>query len=153
MAKFNQKEWRHVRGTSDKPGGVIYQGAKPFTLNGKKVTPGQEVSRRQYENLRYTQSGWQNKSQYEAIQKERPPRGKAREAGLFQLWRRIYSEENDIPIGDIKGPDNPYAQAFASAYKNNFKDTGPNSPFAELLTVVGLRDKGQPWDVGDSPGK
>lgn len=155
MAKFNSGEWRHVRGSASGPGGVIYEGKKPLKLKGtgQEVQPGERISRRQYENMRYTRSGWQNKSQYEAVQKGRPPKGLPHEAGAFQRWRKIYSEERDIPLTDIRGPDNPYAEAFAEAYSDKFKDTSSTGPLAHLLQVVGLRDEGETWDVGDSPGK
>jgi hypothetical protein len=154
MAKYNSKEWRHVRGSDSGPGGVIYEGKSTLKLPNKQtVKPGERISRRQYENMRYLQSGWANKSQYEAVQKGRPPKSLPHEARAYQRWRKIYAEEHDLSLSDVKGPDNPYAEAFAQAYNDDFKDTSPSGPLSHLLEVVGLRQSGDSWDVGDSPGK
>lgn len=152
MARFNAKEWRHVRGSGpDKPGGVIYEGSKPIRLHGETVEPGQRVSRRQYENLRYTQSGWQNKSQYEAVAKQRPPKGYPHEAKAYKRWMQDYAEETGKPLSALRGPDNPYSEAFAAAFNDKFRDNSPDSPFAQLLVLIGLREPDAPYNVGDTP--
>jgi hypothetical protein len=158
MAKFNPGEWRHVRGSDSGPGGVIYEGTKLLKLprvkgeQAKQVCPGQRISRRQYENMRYLQAGWANKSQFEAVQNGRV-KGLPHEVDAYQKWRKIYSEEKKVPLSQVRGPDNPYAEAFAAAYSDEFKDTSPSGPLSHLLEVVGLRVPGDFWDVGDSPGK
>lgn len=153
MAKFDPSRWRHVRGTKDTPAGVVYEGQRPLRLPDKRgtVQPGQRISRRQYENMRYLQSGWANKAQYEAIQRGKPPRGAPREAKAFQAWRKIYADENKIDLSQVKGPDNKYAEAFARAYYDDFKNTSPEGPFAHLLEIVGLREPDTFWNVGDTP--
>ena len=102
--------------------------------------------------MRYLQAGWANKSQFERVQNGR---GKQHphEVDAYQKWRKIYAEEHKLSLSQVRGPDNPYAEAFAVAYNDGFKDTSPSGPFSHLLEVIGLRVPGDFWDVGDSPGK
>lgn len=158
--RFDRGQWKHVRGSDGNPAGVVYQGSKPYTYKTVKgesrtVKPGARVSRRQYENLRYQGSGWQSKAEYERVarggKQKMHDRGRhVHEADAYRVWGKIYAEEHGlsrIPAG----PDNPYAQAYADALRDKFRDTGPDSPFAKLLVLVGLRDESWQWDVGDTP--
>lgn len=153
--RLNPTNWTHVRGKGDVRAGVVYKGEHPFAYKSTKgetvtVNPGERVSRRQYENLRYQAAGWTSKAQYERIAKA-PGRVKKgpHQLNAYKRWGKIYAEENNTTFP--KGPFNPYAEAFARAMNTGFSDTGPDSDFAQLLVAVGLRTDHDTWDVGDTP--
>lgn len=150
-----------MRTSPEGPAGVVYAGDKAFRYKDIKsgkwqtVTPGERVSRRQYENVRFQANGWESKAEYERIARAKRPlrmydQGRhVHEADAYRTWARIYSEEHATPVP--KGPDNEYSRAFAAALHDKFRDTSPDSPFAKLLVIVGIRDESWQWDVGDTP--
>lgn len=157
VSRFNPSQFRHVR---DTPAGVTYLGSKPFRYRNQsghlaEVQPGERLSRRQYENLRYQSGGWKNKAEYEKVIHGRlhiTDRGrKVHEADAYQIWASIYAEEHGVSKREAMGANSPFSRAFAAAYRDKFRDSGPDSPFAQLLVVTGLRSEQDTWDVGDSP--
>jgi hypothetical protein len=156
-SKFDPSQFKHVR---DTPAGVTYLGDKPFRFTNAKgnrveVNPGERLSRRQYENLRYQAGGWSNKAEYEKVihgHLHLKDRGRnVHEADAYRVWASIYAEEHNVSVRQAMGANSPFARAFAAAYKDKFRDTGPDSPFAQLLVLTGLRDEQDTWDVGESP--
>ena len=133
-----------------------YVGAKPirFSDKGEKrtVKPGEYVSRRQYENLRFATFGWKNKSEYERVANNPGtlPRF-PHEAKAFDMWARIYSEEMGGSKADARKPGSEYSQLFAAAYHDQFRDLSPDGPFAKLLVGIGLRSEKDHWNIGDTP--
>lgn len=156
-SKFDPSKFRHVR---DTPAGVTYLGDTPFRYRNQKgelvtVQPGERFSRRQYENLRYEAGGWHNKAEYERVIHGhlhiKDGSRRVHEADAFKRWAAIYADEHHTDVRKVLGPDSEYSQAFIAAYRDKFRDHGPDSPFAHLLVVIGLRDDSWTWDVGDTP--
>jgi hypothetical protein len=155
--KFSPSDFSHVRSPK---AGVVYNGKVPFRYKNLKgetldIAPGSTVSRRQYENLRYQGGGWTSKSEYEKIihghTKIKDNGRNVHEANAYRRWAKIYADEHGVSVRSAMGADSPYAQAFAAALRDKFRDTGPDSPFAKLLVLVGLRDDSATWDVGTTP--
>lgn len=156
-SKFDRSQFRHVR---DTPAGVTYQGKRPFRYENQKgqvvtVKPGERLSRRQYENLRYQSGGWKNKAEYERVihghLHMKDGGRKVHEADAFQNWARIASEERNVSKRELTGPDSEFSRLFLDAYRDKFRDSSPDGPFAKFLTYIGLRDESWTWDVGDTP--
>lgn len=162
--KFNPSSFQYHRRKGDTPEGYTYQGDKPFTYKrvdtGQRVTidPGQHVSSRQYQNLRYQASGWKSKSQYESLSdvaygndpsRKLKRRGFPHEAGAWRQWSIEYAVEHDIPVTKVRQPDSTFSQLFAQALADDF-GTDPDGPFADLLVGIGWRDEGDSWDVGET---
>lgn len=148
--------------------GYYYQGKSPFKYkdaSGKSHTiqPGERLSSRQYQNLRYQATGWESKSQYERISHDSATRAGRRrltynykgrrvhEIGAYRKWAEIYSETHGTSLRDTLNPTSIYSIAFTSALEDNFSDLTPDGPFAQLLTLVGLRDDSAEWNVGETP--
>lgn len=155
-ARFESRNFRHIRTA---PAGVVYQGDRPFryvSSSGERVTleKGDRLSRRQYENLRYSASGWQSKSEYERVlhgkTRMMDGRRKIHEANAFRRWAEIGADDRGIALRKMMGASSEYSQLFAAALRNKFRDRGPDSPFAKLLTYVGLRQPDWGWNVGDT---
>jgi hypothetical protein len=156
--KFSPSDFKHVRSPK---AGVVYNGKTPFRYqdlegNTREVKPGTWMQRRQYENLRYKAGGWKSKSEYEKIihghNHIRDGGRDVHEANAYHRWAQIYADNHGVSVRTAMGADSPYAQAFAAALRDKFRDTSPGSPFADLLVLVGLRTDSDTWDVGDSPG-
>jgi hypothetical protein len=148
--------------------GYYYQGSSPFrykTPSGqtRTVQPGERLSSRQYQNLRYESTGWKSKSQYERIshnsatvagRKRLTYKSKGRrvhEIGAYRAWAQIYSETHGTDLRTTLNPTSDYSYAFAQALQDDFSDLTPDGPFADLLTLVGLRDDSAEWNVGETP--
>lgn len=152
---FDPSDFRHVRkgsptgrGGKYQAAGVVYHGKESRTFGSLRVKPGEKISRRQFENLRYQAGGWKSKSEYErAIHSKLPGKHESR---AFIRWMEIYAEEHDVPERKVAGPDSEYSRAFVQAYRDGFP-SDPNGSLSHLLTVIGLRDEQDVWDVGDSP--
>ena len=164
--KFNPSLFKYTgKRPENGPEGYIYRGDKPFTYKrvdtGAKVTiaPGQHVSSRQYQNLRYQGSGWKSKAQYETLQryayskdasKKLKRAGFPHEASAWRIWSIEYALEHGQSIQSVRKPDSQFSQLYAGALDSGF-DTEPNSPFAKLLAAIGWRDPDAQWQVGDTP--
>lgn len=169
--KFDPGDWRYRKRhlpprarTRTVPEGYWYQGTTPFeytTIKGSKVTvqPGERLSNRQYQNLRYQSVGWQSKSQYERVRYlaslERPGKGARKykmphEAGLYDYFSDIASDEHAISVKLLRRIDSEYSSLFAAALNDGFKDKSPDGPFAQLLVYVGLRTNRDDWQVGET---
>jgi hypothetical protein len=139
--------FRHRRDT----GRVEYIGTKVLrTFDGGGIQPGAELSRRQYENLRYQSQGWASKSEYERVTHGHM-RNVPHEANAYRRFAQMYADEHDIPLRSVMGPDSEFSKAFKAAYDDDFKDLTPNSPFSDMLTAVGVRDPLATYDVGETP--
>lgn len=169
--KFAPSDWtyrkRHLPArarTKTVPEGYWYHGKSPFQYTdqrGNKVTvePGERISNRQYQNLRYQAAGWKSKSQYERIRYvsslERPSKGATRyrlphEAGLFDYFAGVASDEHAVSVRALARIDSEYASLFAAALNDGFKDKSPDGPFSQLLVYVGLRTERDDWNVGET---
>lgn len=147
--------------------GYVYEGTTPFrfkTAGGetRTIQPGERLSSRQYQNLRYRASGFESKSQYERISSQSVTRsGRKRltykrgkrdvhEIGAFRVWGKLYAQRHNVSLGSALDPESDYARAFAAALADDFSDLTPDGPFAHLLTLVGLRDDQADWNVGET---
>lgn len=153
--KFSPSLFRHVR---DTPAGVTYLGKVPFkTATGVVIEPGEKISRRQYENLRYQAGGWTSKAEYERVShghlRKKDGDRHVHEADAYRAWAKIYGDEHGEPMRAAMGPDSEFSRAFVAAYRDDFRDTSAGGPFARLLVETGLRDDADSWDVGDTDPK
>jgi hypothetical protein len=147
------------------PGGrIVYKGSEPIEVWNPKaprggryeqVKTGDTLSWRQYSNLRGREAGWSSKSEYErALHGNLHVKDGSRhvhEADAYLVWAEICQHERGLPRGAVVGIDTEYSRLFTAALRNKFRDTSPDSPFAQLLVYVGLRNDDTPWDVGDTP--
>lgn len=148
--------------------GYYYEGNIPFrfkTPSGetRTIAPGERLSSRQYQNLRYQGSGWKSKAQYERIlhnsatvagRKRLTYTSKGRrvhEIGAFRKWGEIYADTHNTFLRNALLPTSIYSLAYTAALQDNFSDLTPDGPFAQLLTLVGLRDDEAEWNVGETP--
>lgn len=148
--------------------GYYYEGNVPFryktpTGESRTVQPGERLSSRQYQNLRYEATGWKSKSHYERISHDSATvagrkrlsytdRGRrVHEIGAFRKWGEIYADTHGTSLRSALAPDSAYSIAYTRALQDNFSDLTPDGPFAELLTLVGLREDEAEWNVGETP--
>lgn len=145
-ANFDPRLFRHER---ENYGRVTYLGKTPLNVGHQTIYEGGELTRREYEKLRYRAAGWQSKSEY-----ERAIHGNLKgshEARAFRRFASMYADEHNVSEAKTRGPFSDFSQAFVKAYRNNFKDMSPDSPFAKFLVVVGVRDPMATYDVGETP--
>lgn len=130
------------------------------------VTPsGQEISRRQYENIRFQKAGWHSWSEYQRVAKTPEYRRFVKAAETYEKtdrsWprqkRKHWDFEEYLRRGSrgpsrtgYKNPDSEFNEAFLKAYRSDF-DPSVGGPFEEFLIDIGLREPGMQFDIGDTP--
>lgn len=121
----------------------------PGTAERYLSPSGEVVSRRQYDNERAKQLGWENRSQFEA-----------RYQDTTYLWAlRKYQRENKMSIGQVRRLDRmggPLSQKLRKAQATGWGKTkegrSPKGPMSQLLIELGLRDPTATYAVGDTDG-
>ena len=111
------------------------------------VAPGQRgtISRRQYDNLRYVDSGWRNRADYERRYQDPTYAYMAAQAITNKgLSRRAV----DAPGGEFA---KLALKARAVGYGKGRAGRSAKGPMAKLLVYVGLRDPNATDQVGSTP--
>lgn len=116
---------------------------------------GDNVSRRQAENVVARQAGWDSWSEYQRVARSR----------TFRKQLEIGVEGQGLPdtprsYRELAGP----TTEFSTAYQR-FREEGdidgrwsethsrsPNSPWAQMQVAQGIRDENARYDIGDTPG-
>lgn len=108
---------------------------------------GEVVSRRQYENERARRAGWRNWSDYQ----------RERKSDDYNRWLNIAIDKQGLTRKDI-GMASDFSRQYLSvqlARRTGDDDAlrDPEGTLANFLVYLGLRQPGDWWDVGDTPGE
>lgn len=110
---------------------------------------GEVVSRRQYDNARAKEEGWENRSQYERRYEDNT-----------YLWAfRQYQRNNRLNIQQARARDRMGGElnkklraAQATGWGKTKAGRDPRGPMSQLLVEMGLRDPSATYAVGDTDG-
>lgn len=100
---------------------------------------GEEISRRQFENQRFQDMGYESWSEYQGFAEDQ----------TYMRWLYEYSAETGIPIGEAREADSAFNLSYIGV---DFDDLSPDGSFADFLVMIGEREDDWEWDVGDTPG-
>lgn len=116
---------------------------------------GDNVSRRQVENIVAREAGWDSWSEYQRVAQTR----------TFRTQLGIGVEGNNLPdkpssYRNLAGPSTDFSVAYQRFREEgdlggrwaDSHDMGPDSPWADLQIAEGIRDEGAEYDIGDTPG-
>lgn len=107
---------------------------------------GKEISRRQYENIRFRKSGWKSWSEYQRTARATNPRTGRKD---YRRWAEAYADEKGISVRNaMTDPD--FMEAYNAAKDTSWKHD-PDGEFADFLKLVGLRPDDADYNVGDTP--
>ena len=108
---------------------------------------GEIVSRRQYDNARARELGWENRSQFERRYQDKT---------YLWAWRQ-YRRENNLSIGAARRADRmggPLNKKLRAAQQTGWGKTAagrdPRGPMSQLLIEMGMRDPAATYPVGDT---
>ena len=104
-----------------------------------RLSDGEEISRRQYENERFKQAGWDSWSEYQRHAREEQ----------FQRWVVAERQEHGGSWREIVSPNSRFSRDYAAALHSGWSKKA-HGPFAKLLENLGLRTHGANWDVGET---
>jgi hypothetical protein len=111
---------------------------------------GEEVSRRQYDNLRAQEQGWQTRSAYER-----------RYDDPTYLWAwNTWRQENKVQIVEARRLDRMGGQlnkklraAQATGWGKTKQGRDPKGPMSQLLIEMGMRDPTATYAVGNTDAR
>lgn len=126
------------------PGELRSAGYSP-TSERYRSPSGEIVSRRQYDNSRYSDTAFHNRSQFER---------RHADATYSHFIRKIAQAEGTTRKA-IDKPTSSAAQLLQRAKETGYgkqrRGRGKNSPMAKVLVRAGLRDKDATYQVGATP--
>lgn len=110
---------------------------------------GEVVSRRQYDNARAKEQGWNNRSEYERRYEDKT-----------YLWLyRQYQRNNKLTVSQARVEDRMGGKlnkklraAQQSGWGKTAAGRDPRGPMSKLLVEAGLRDPSATYAVGDTDG-
>ena len=108
------------------------------------VSPtGEEVSRRQYENARAREAGFQSWSHYQRIAGAR-----RHGARRYQRFASIYADKTGQSLKRVRGPSSDFTGMY---FATDFNDVSPDGSLSHFLVKMGLREPETSYPVGSSP--
>lgn len=141
--------WRRATPSENRAMGVSRRAERYIAPNGDNV------SRRQAENVVARQAGWDSWSEYQRVARSR----------TFRKQLEIGVEGQGLPdeprsYRKLAGPTTDFSTAY-----QKFREEGdlegrwaethsrsPNSPWAQMQVAQGIRDENARYDIGDTPG-
>lgn len=119
----------------------------PGTAERYLSPSGEIVSRRQYDNERAKELGWENRAQFER---------RYDDPTYLWAWRR-YMRENKLSIQAARRADRmggrlstELRKAQATGWGKTKEGRDPHGPMAQMLVDIGLRDPTATYPVGDT---
>lgn len=105
----------------------------------ERLSDGETISRRQYENERFRAGGWTSWSEYQ----------RAAKTESFQRWAFIEKLRTGKTYSQIVNPMSGFSKKFIAAKHSNFTPEA-HGAFADLLEYLELRDDDSDYDVGET---
>jgi hypothetical protein len=103
---------------------------------------GETLSRRQYENIRAREYGFDSWSQYQNLGRDQ----------TYKRWLDMHAERHGISIAEARKMDSDFNEKYTAAQNSDWS-TNADGDFADLLVDIGEREDDWEWDVGDTPGE
>lgn len=111
----------------------------PGKANRYRTPSGDEISRRQYENLRFQKLGYSSWSEYQREAKSKE----------FKRFAAAAADEHETNARKIK-TDPEFTELYLAAKRSDWQND-PEGPFADFLVYIGLRRPDADYNVGDTP--
>lgn len=116
----------------------------PGTAEHYRSPSGEIVSRRQYDNARYSDAGWRNRADYE----------RRHDDPTYRHFQQIAERNLGLSRRDVERPDGEFAKRALAArnvgYGKGRAGRSARGPMARFLVYLGMRDPTATYPVGSS---
>lgn len=135
-----------MRGSNASGGVMARQGWEklPGSSERYRSPSGEIVSRRQYDNARYTDTGWRNRADYERRHSD----------PTYRHFQQIAMRQLGLTRRQVESPDSEFAKRILKAravdYGKGRRGRGAKGPMAKFLVWLKMRDPGADFPVGAS---
>lgn len=102
---------------------------------------GEILPRRQYENIRAQEAGFESWSEYQGLRRDQ----------TYMRWLSLYAEEQGVTERQARSMGSGYNASYNRAKDDGWSKNAKGS-FADFLVDIGEREDDWEWDVGDTPG-
>lgn len=126
----------------------------PAELDARGFSPSSEryrspdgdvVSRRQYDNARYSDAGWRNRADFE----------RRHDDPTYRHFQDVATRNLGLTRRQVDSPDGPFARhalkARAAGWGKGRAGRSAKGPMARFLVWLGMRDPTADYPVGGSP--
>lgn len=112
----------------------------PGKASRYRTPDGGEISRRQYENIRFRKAGWGSWSEYQRTAKTKE----------YRRFVTAAADEKGVSPRTLKNPESDFNQLYLEAKRDDWKND-PEGPFADFLVFIGVRAPDADYNVGETP--